>query len=350
MITNHESVGNPTHPIVTPYMLLPSSTKMTFYERLLSVMFNIFVKFHYKYFEIPKCEKIAKQYFGNIPSLWEIERNISLIITNANPIINPVRPNVPAVVQVYGIPMGVAKRLPKDLQYFLDNSTNGVIYCSLGTSIPCSNTSTTEFKKLRQVFDELPYNVLWKCDVSETDESNKILFKKWMPQQSVLKHPNIKVFVTQGGVHSIEESLENGIPMLGLPFFVDQPQNVKKLILEGIGLGANLKTDSVDQIKRQITELIENNKYKKAVLDKRNILMDQPMSGMDKVIWWIEYVLRHKGARHLRSAAADLPFYQYFLLDVIAFFLGAVVFISFITYVVVVYVKRYLQAIKIKKD
>lgn len=78
--------------------------------------------------------------------------------------------------------------------------------------------------------------------------------------------------------------------------------------------------------------------------------MDQPMSGMDKAIWWIEYVLRHKGARHLRSAAADLPFYQYFLLDVIAFFLGAVVFISFITYVVVVYVKRYLQAIKIKKD
>lgn len=77
----------------------------------------------------------------------------------------------------------------------------------------------------------------------------------------ILEHHNIKVFVTQGGVHSIEESLENGIPMLGLPFFVDQPQNVKKLILEGIGLGANLKTDSVDHIKRQIIELIENNKY-----------------------------------------------------------------------------------------
>jgi glucuronosyltransferase len=35
-------------------------------------------------------------------------------------------------------------------------------------------------------------------------------------------------------------------------------------------------------------------------------------------VFWTEYVIRHKGAPHMRSAALDLLWYQYFLLDVIA--------------------------------
>jgi glucuronosyltransferase len=37
---------------------------------------------------------------------------------------------------------------------------------------------------------------------------------------------------------------------------------------------------------------------------------------MDTAIFWTEYVIRHKGAPHLRSAAVDLPWYQYLLLDI----------------------------------
>jgi glucuronosyltransferase len=37
---------------------------------------------------------------------------------------------------------------------------------------------------------------------------------------------------------------------------------------------------------------------------------------METAIFWTEYVIRHKGAPHLRSAGADLPWYQYLLLDV----------------------------------
>jgi glucuronosyltransferase len=35
-------------------------------------------------------------------------------------------------------------------------------------------------------------------------------------------------------------------------------------------------------------------------------------------VFWTEYVIRHKGAAHMRSAARDLTWYQYYLLDVIA--------------------------------
>lgn len=62
------------------------------------------------------------------------------------------------------------------------------------------------------------------------------------------------------------------------------------------------------------------------------ILTDEPMSGLERAVWWTEYVMRHKGAKHLKSPWSTIPWYQYFLLDVIAF-----VVVSFIVAVFVIY-------------
>lgn len=43
------------------------------------------------------------------------------------------------------------------------------------------------------------------------------------------------------------------------------------------------------------------------------------MPPLETGVYWIEYVLRHKGAAHMRSPALDLTYSQYLLLDVIAF-------------------------------
>lgn len=45
---------------------------------------------------------------------------------------------------------------------------------------------------------------------------------------------------------------------------------------------------------------------------------DRPMSPAESVIYWTEYIIRHKGAPHLKTHAHNLAWYQYFLLDVIA--------------------------------
>jgi glucuronosyltransferase len=51
-------------------------------------------------------------------------------------------------------------------------------------------------------------------------------------------------------------------------------------------------------------------------------------------LYWTEYVIRQKGAPHSLSAVLDLPWYQYFLLDVIAMLalaVGSVVLIVYMT-------------------
>lgn len=67
-------------------------------------------------------------------------------------------------------------------------------------------------------------------------------------------------------------------------------------------------------------------RYKNSITELADLIQDQPMSGLETAVWWTEYVIRHKGAKHLRNPAADIPFYQYYLLDVIGF-LSLVIFI-----------------------
>jgi glucuronosyltransferase len=59
---------------------------------------------------------------------------------------------------------------------------------------------------------------------------------------------------------------------------------------------------------------------------------DRPDKPLDSAVWWAEYVLRHNGARHLRSAAMDLTWYQYLLLDVVAAMLVVLLLASYLTY------------------
>lgn len=50
---------------------------------------------------------------------------------------------------------------------------------------------------------------------------------------------------------------------------------------------------------------------------------DQPLTPLETAVFWTEYVLRHRGAPHLRSASVDLNFVQYHNLDVLTILGGA---------------------------
>lgn len=46
----------------------------------------------------------------------------------------------------------------------------------------------------------------------------------------VAGHPNVKAFITHGGMGSILEAIHAGVPMLAMPFFGDQTKNVADAI------------------------------------------------------------------------------------------------------------------------
>ena len=50
---------------------------------------------------------------------------------------------------------------------------------------------------------------------------------------------------------------------------------------------------------------------------------------LDRAVWWLEHLLRHPGLYQGRSPVHKLAWYEYFLLDVLAFYLMIIMFIVY---------------------
>ena len=71
-------------------------------------------------------------------------------------------------------------------------------------------------------------------------------------------------------------------------------------------------------------------------------MKDQKEPPLERTLYWIEYVIRHNGASHLRSAALDLNWFQYHLIDVHALLITIV---TVILISVIVIVKKLVKVI-----
>lgn len=61
---------------------------------------------------------------------------------------------------------------------------------------------------------------------------------------------------------------------------------------------------------------------------------DRPSNATETAVYWTEYVIRHKGAKHLRTAAVGMPWWKYYLVDVIGFILLVVISVLYVIFFV----------------
>ncbi|KAK4872661.1 hypothetical protein RN001_014690 [Aquatica leii] len=319
----HHIMGNPIHSMLYPYFLLPVHQKLSFSERILVALYNLFYSKLIMRDYLIQQNDIIKKFFGDdYPTVAEIEHNISLMLTNSDPIFYKVKPLVPTIIEFGGGTHRVApKPLPKELKTILDSSENGFIYFSLGSNAKSKNLPEDTRNIIMETFAELPYTVLWKFENDTLpNKPINVITSKWLPQQDILKHPKIKLFITQGGLQSMDEALYDHVPMLVMPVFGDQRFNAYRMVSKGCAVMIDYQTMTKDDFKKAILEVINNPKYKNRIIELTKLVQDQPMSGIEKAIWWIEYVIRHNGTAHLRSPYLDMPAYQFFYLDMIAVF------------------------------
>lgn len=76
------------------------------------------------------------------------------------------------------------------------------------------------------------------------------------------------------------------------------------------------------------------------------------MSPQESVVYWVEYIICHKGVPHLKSHALNLTWYQYYLLNVNTVVSITDLIILLITYKVFKIMcnscKKYLLSLKLK--
>lgn len=135
-----------------------------------------------------------------MPTVEELQQNISMIFVNIHRSIFKPRPQMPGMVSVGGAHIKPPKLLTQDLQEFMDNSKNGVILFSLGAFMNSAAMPKEKIQIFFKVFGKLKQNVLWKFEnESLANVPSNVRIQKWLQQSDVLAHPNIVLFISHGG-------------------------------------------------------------------------------------------------------------------------------------------------------
>ncbi|XP_036215375.2 UDP-glycosyltransferase UGT5 isoform X4 [Bactrocera oleae] len=330
----HSWVGNPAELSYAPLQLSGMVQPLSFFERVKNFLWYL-LEFVLMYgFMETSIEEFYKYNFppDRYPPLDEVRKNVSLVFTNHHFSQGPIRPNVPNLIEIGGIQVKEKPDpLPTDIAKILDESKEGVIYFSLGSNIQGSHLTEEKIKIMFNVISKLPYKVLWKWAPNELPgESKNIIFREWLPQDDILAHPNIKLFITHGGMGSVVESQYHGVPMVGIPLFGDQPSNMANVVNSGYGLSVDYITMTEESLNSAIQDVLHNPKYKETVQKFSRLYRDRPMTPRQTVVYWVDYVLRHQGAKHMQSPAVHLNRWQLLSVDVIGFLLAIVLISAFV--------------------
>uniref|UniRef100_A0A8D2DYS9 glucuronosyltransferase n=1 Tax=Sciurus vulgaris TaxID=55149 RepID=A0A8D2DYS9_SCIVU len=329
----------PVPPSYVPVSMGGLTDRMTFMERLKNMMFTLFFNFVLQQYDFQFWDQFYSEALGKrLCFSWytTIQRplgsqrkasEIWLIRTYWD--FEFPRPYLPNFEFVGGLHCKPAKPLPKEMEDFIQSSgEDGVVVFSLGFLV--KNLTEEKANFIASALAQLPQKVLWRYKGKKpaTLGANTRIFD-WLPQNDLLGHPKTKAFITHGGTNGIYEAIYHGIPMVGIPMFADQPDNIAHMKAKGAAVEVNFNTMTSADLLSALRTVIYQPSYKENAMRLSRIHHDQPIKPLDRAVFWIEFVMRHKGAKHLRPASHDLTWFQYHSLDVIGFLLACVATVIF---------------------
>ncbi|XP_051535990.1 UDP-glucuronosyltransferase 2C1-like [Myxocyprinus asiaticus] len=321
----------PAPPSFVPGAMSKLTDKMSFTERIINMLFYLsqdalaislwkkFDNYYTEYLGRPTsyCEMMAKADIWLIRTYWDFEFP---------------RPFLPNFKYIGGIHCTPAKPLPKDMEVFVQSSgDDGIVVFTLGSMI--NNITKERSNIIASALAQIPQKVLWRYagEKPETLSENTRIYD-WIPQNDLLGHPKTRAFITHGGTNGIYEAIYHGVPMVGIPLFADQPDNLVHMKAKGAAVIMDFNSMQTQDLVDGLNAVIKDPSYKKNAMRLSRIHHDRPIKPLDEAVFWIEFVMRNKGAKHLRVEAHNLTWYQYHCLDVFAFLITIVTVVLYIFY------------------
>lgn len=69
-------------------------------------------------------------------------------------------------------------------------------------------------------------------------------------------HPNVKLFISHGGISGVYETVDAGVPVLGFSIYNDQPRNIENLVDAGMAISMDLFSTTEDTLFQAIFEIL----------------------------------------------------------------------------------------------
>lgn len=338
-------VGNPTAVSNAPAFgaAQDMNGRLNCFKRL-KMFFEYTIEFIVtKYVDKFMMERAYYEYFNeSYPTYDEVKKNVSLVFLNSHFSQGRIRPYLPALVEIGGVHIGDVSPLRKvqiytlernisfiyekkkfklqDIQEVFDSSNeHGVILFSFGGNIKSADINSEKVRMFIRIFSRLKQNIIWKWENDKIPDasSKNIFYFKWVPQIDILAQPQIKFFISHCGAGGIYEAKYYGVPILGFPIYGDQLSNGRHVSGGGWGLTLNIDTMTEIELEHGVEQLLTNQTYKANAMHLSQLFRDRPMAPLQTAIYWIEYVIRYDGAKHMQSNAVHLNFFEANSLDII---------------------------------
>ncbi|XP_071806439.1 UDP-glucuronosyltransferase 2B20-like [Asterias amurensis] len=320
--------GLPSHPAYIPDRQSGLTDRMTFLQRLKSC-------FLYGVHMLARRQMLMK--YRTIQEAYDLSPEKSMVDMMAEAQIwvftvsfelDLARPLTPNVIFTASPLLGIPSehKISEDLQEFLDGANEeGVVLFSLGGHV--NEMESAQAQMFANALARLPQRVLWQFsgNISRIRIGNNIKTVKWMPQQEVMDHPNTKMFLSHGGLNGVHEAAWYGLPVVGIPLFGDQFDNMERAEAKGMAIKLDILTLNEDVLVEAITRVIKEPRFRERAQHISRMLRDQLLIPSEKAAFWISHVTKY-GGEHLRPRSANLTWIQNNLIDVYAF-LGAILLV-----------------------
>ncbi|XP_067838459.1 UDP-glucuronosyltransferase 3A1-like isoform X2 [Heptranchias perlo] len=334
---NGHQFGLPTPLSYVPMHRSLLTDRMEFWGRLKNSMMFL-SSFVVERMIQARFEKAIKTCFpaGSEPNLSELYLKAELSIYNSDFTLEFPRPLLPNVVCVGGLLSKPARPVSQELEDFiLTAGENGFVVVTLGSML-CSVNLPTVLKEMNTAFSQLPQVVIWRHVrghwPSDVHLAPNIKLVDWLPQNDLLGHPKARLLVTHGGFNSLMEAVYHRVPVIGIPLFGDQFDNMVRAEAKGLGLTIQVNQLQARDLSAAMAKVIGDKRYKASALALSRIHRSHPFPPQQYLVRWVEHILHLGGGDHLRPYGLQLPWYQQYLIDVILFLLAV---LSMVMYIII---------------
>ncbi|XP_069081633.1 UDP-glucuronosyltransferase 1A1-like isoform X1 [Pleurodeles waltl] len=320
---NEKAALCPSPASYIPRSFTGYTDKMVFSQRVKNMLVTLPEMWlcHVLYFPF---ERLASQFLQREVTSLELFSGASVWLLRYDFIFEFPRPVMPNMVFIGGINCAERKSLSQEFEKLVnDSGEHGIVVFSLGSMV--SEIPMKKAMAIAEALGTVPQTVLWRyTGQAPPNLAANTKLTKWLPQNDLLAHPKARAFITHAGSHGVYEGICNAVPMVLLPLFGDQMDNAKRIESRGAGVTLNVLQMTAQDLSNALKTVINDPSYKENISRLSALHLDRPIHPLDLAVHWVEFVMRHKGAPHLRPAAHDLNWIQYHSLDVIAFLLAVV--------------------------
>lgn len=315
------ATGAPDHPSYLGAMLADRPTPVTFGHRLVNALVYAHTTLVRWYNDEGRDHR------------WPEHRH-TMVFVNTHHSVEPGRPMGPNVLEIGGIHLNrPLEPIPQDLSDVMDNSNEfGVIVFTFGSLVAMNTLPDDVLDKFKIAFSQLPQTVIWKYENDNMpDKPENVVLCKWLPQRAILHHPNVKLFISHGGMGGVYEVVDAGVPVLGMPLFYDQPRNIQNLVDLGMALPMKIDNLTHTALSEAINRIIKDKSFSENAKRVSSLYRDRPMTPSESVVYWVEYLIRHGTGDDIRPTSADASWTSHFMLDLCAAMVTALLIIWFVT-------------------